>query len=104
VLVGVLALGRPLAAAMGRADTLDHTQPTGGDMRYVYMTLIGLATAAVLLFKFQNLTSVTVTFLTMSVTLPITLFIIAVYVLGMLSGGALWSLLRRWFHGAFERR
>ena len=37
-------------------------------------------------------------------TLPITLFIIAVYVLGMLSGGALWSLLRGWFHGAFERR
>ena len=73
-------------------------------MRCVYVTLIGLATAAVLLFKLQNLTSVTVTFLTMSVTLPITLFIIAVYVLGMLSGGALWSLLRRWFHGAFERR
>jgi uncharacterized integral membrane protein len=73
-------------------------------MRHVYMTLIVLVTAAVLVFKFQNLTSVTVTFLTTSVTLPITLLVFIVYVLGMISGGAVWGLLRTWFHGAFQRR
>ncbi|MGH7358450.1 MAG: DUF1049 domain-containing protein [Candidatus Rokuibacteriota bacterium] len=73
-------------------------------MKKVYMALIVLATAAVLVFKLQNLTSVTVTFLTMSVTLPVTLFILIVYALGMVSGGALWSLLRTAARGAFERR
>ena len=76
----------------------------GGRMRSAYIALIVLVTAAVLVFKLQNLTSVTVTFLTMSVTLPVVLFILIVYVLGMISGGALWSLLRTAARGAFERR
>jgi uncharacterized integral membrane protein len=73
-------------------------------MRYFHIALIVLVTVAVLVFKVQNLSSVTVTFLTMSVTLPVTLFVLIVYVLGMVSGGALWSLLRTAFRGAFERR
>lgn len=73
-------------------------------MRYLYVAAIVLATAAVLLFKFQNLTSVTVNFLTMSVTLPITLFVLLVYVLGMFSGGAVWELLRKSYRGAFSQR
>lgn len=40
----------------------------------------------------------------MSVTLPVTVFILVVYVLGMVSGGALWSLLRTAARGALERR
>ena len=68
------------------------------------MTLIVLVTAAVLVFKLQNLTSVTVTFLTMSVTLPITLLVLIVYVLGMITGGAVWGLLRTWFRGARRQR
>ena len=73
-------------------------------MRNVYIALIVLVTAAVLVFKLQNLTSVTVTFLTMSATLPVTVFILIVYVLGMVSGGALWSLLRTAAREAFQRR
>lgn len=73
-------------------------------MRYLYVAAIVLATAAVLLFKFQNLTSVTVNFLTMSVTLPITLFVLLVYVLGMFSGGAVCELLRKSYRGAFSQR
>jgi lipopolysaccharide assembly protein A len=63
-------------------------------MRYVYIGLVVLVTAAVLLFKVQNLESVTVSFLTMSLTLPLSVAIIAVYFLGMVSGGALIGAMR----------
>ncbi len=55
-------------------------------MRYVYIALIVLLTAVVLLFKFQNLTSVTISLLGMSATLPISVLVIFVYVLGMVTG------------------
>jgi uncharacterized integral membrane protein len=58
-------------------------------MRFVYIGLVVVLTAAVLLFKVQNLESVTVSFLTMSLTLPLSVAIVAVYFLGMVSGGAL---------------
>lgn len=73
-------------------------------MRFAYLVVILLLTAAVLVFTFQNLASVTVTFMNTSVTLPITLLVLVVYVLGMLTGGALWSLFRASYRGAFERR
>jgi uncharacterized integral membrane protein len=53
-----------------------------------------LVTLAVLLFKFQNLDMVTLTFLSMTATMPIAILVILVYVLGMVTGGALLSLLR----------
>jgi uncharacterized integral membrane protein len=69
-------------------------------MRYVYILLIALLTAAVLLFKFQNLETVTVSLLTVSVTLPVSLLVIGVYVLGMFTGGFLVALVRGWIRGA----
>jgi uncharacterized integral membrane protein len=72
-------------------------------MRYVYIALVVLVTAAVVLFKIQNLDTVTVSFLTMSLTMPVSVTIILVYVLGMVSGGALLSVLRLWFQGATRR-
>jgi uncharacterized integral membrane protein len=71
-------------------------------MRYLYLVVFVLVTAAVLLFTLQNLASVTVTFARMRVTSPVALVVIVVYVLGMLSGGALWSLVRKSYRGAFE--
>jgi uncharacterized integral membrane protein len=73
-------------------------------MRYVYMVLVVLGTVAVLLFMVQNLASVTVSFMSARVTMPIWLVVVVVYALGMISGGALWSLLRTSVRGAFERR
>jgi uncharacterized integral membrane protein len=52
----------------------------------------------------QNLASVTVSFMSTRVTMPIWLVVVAVYVLGMITGGALWGLLRASVRGAFERR
>ena len=69
-------------------------------MRYVYIALIVLLTAVVLLFKFQNLNSVTISLLGMSVTLPVSVLVILVYVLGMVTGSALFGLVRRWIRGA----
>ena len=73
-------------------------------MRYLYIVLILLFTAAVLLFKFQNIQSVTVTLLTASVTLPLSVLVIGVYLLGMVSGTMLLSVLRRWMRGAMPHR
>ena len=69
-------------------------------MRYVYLTLLLAAATVVFLFKFQNLDTVTVQFLSSSLTLPLSLLLAAMYVLGMLTGGVVWSILRSWFRGA----
>lgn len=72
-------------------------------MRYVYAGLILVVTAVVLRFNFQNLTSVTVSLFNMSLTMPASLLVIGVYILGMVSGSALFSLLRGWLHGATRK-
>lgn len=68
--------------------------------RYVYMALIALVTILVLSFKFQNLEAVTVSLFAMSITLPASVLVLLVYVLGMLTGGFVLELLRSWTHGA----
>jgi lipopolysaccharide assembly protein A len=73
-------------------------------MRYVYIALVVAVTAIVALFKVQNLESATVSFLSASITLPVSVLVFAVYVLGMLSGGFVLALLRTWVHGAAQSR
>ncbi len=63
-------------------------------MRLVYIALIVLLTVALLMFKFQNLDMVTVTFLSWSASLPMAIWAIVIYVMGMVTGGALLGLLR----------
>ena len=69
-------------------------------MRYIYMALIALFAGVVVLFKFQNLESATVSLLSMSVTLPLSILVALVYVLGMFTGGLLLALVRSWYRGA----
>jgi uncharacterized integral membrane protein len=69
-------------------------------MRYVYIGLIILITLAVVTFKVQNIEAVTVTFLSGSLTLPVAVLILVVYVLGMLTGGMVLSVIRSWVRGA----
>ncbi len=73
-------------------------------MRFVYIGLIVVLTAAVLLFKIQNFETATVSLLSMSVTLPVWLLIVGVYVLGMFTGGFFVSLVRTWVAGARRGR
>ncbi|PTX10600.1 DUF1049 domain-containing protein [Achromobacter mucicolens] len=72
-------------------------------MRYLYIVLIVLLTAMVLSFKIQNFDSVTLTLWTSTITMPTSVLVIGVYVLGMLTGGFLLSLLRSAFRGAASR-
>ena len=72
-------------------------------MRYVYVGLIIVVTAVILMFKIENLTSVTVSLFSMSLTMPVSLLVIGIYLLGMLTGSTLWSLLRGWMHGATRK-
>ena len=73
------------------------------NMKHVYLALLLAMTAVVFLFKFQNLDTVTVQFLSASLTLPLSLLLLAVYVLGMLTGGMLLSMVRSWVRGATSK-
>jgi uncharacterized integral membrane protein len=72
-------------------------------MRFVYIALIVVFTAIVLAFKVQNLEAVTVSLASMSLTMPVSVLVLLVYVLGMLTGGFVVKLLRSWARGAGER-
>jgi uncharacterized integral membrane protein len=69
-------------------------------MRYLYLALIVLVTTAVLTFKLQNLETVTVNFLTASLTMPVSILILVIYVLGMVTGSAALALLKHWVAAA----
>jgi uncharacterized integral membrane protein len=73
-------------------------------MRAVYLAvIIGLAAAAVT-FAIQNLTSVSVSFLGFSVTMPLAILVFVIYVLGAATGGSLFALLRRSYEGSRSSR
>jgi uncharacterized integral membrane protein len=72
--------------------------------RYIYIALIVVISAIVLLFKFQNLENITVSFLSMSMTLPTSLLVIIVYILGMLTGGSLSAFIRTIVSGAKKKQ
>jgi len=73
-------------------------------MRYVYLGLVIVVTAVVLLFTIQNLAAVKVSFLTRSLSLPLSLLVFLAYLLGMMTGGMLWNLLAGWVRGARGNR
>jgi len=72
-------------------------------MRYVYMALIAVFVAVIVLFKVQNLETVTVVLFGASVTLRTSVLVLLIYVLGALTGGSLMALMRTWVHGATRR-
>jgi putative membrane protein len=69
-------------------------------MRYVYATLIAVLIVIVVMFSLQNVSSVTIAFLTMSATLPLALLVVLVYLAGVFTGGSAIALLRSWIQGA----
>ncbi|MGB3582340.1 MAG: LapA family protein [Roseiarcus sp.] len=64
-------------------------------MRWIYLAIVVVFVAALIIFVFQNTQSVDVSFLTLGVTLPLAVLVLVAYVLGALSGGSLYALLRR---------
>jgi putative membrane protein len=73
-------------------------------MRYLYIALIAIVTAVVLLFKVQNMESATVSLFSMSMTMPLSILVLLVYVLGMLTGGMFLALVRTSVSRAWPRK
>jgi uncharacterized integral membrane protein len=64
-------------------------------VRWLYLAIIVIFLAALVIFVLQNTDNVSVSFLSGAITLPLALVVIVAYVLGALSGGSLYALLRR---------
>ena len=72
-------------------------------MRWLYLAIVVLFVAALIIFVFQNTESVSVSFLNGAITLPLAVVVFVVYVLGAMTGGSLYGLLRRSVAGARAR-
>lgn len=68
-------------------------------MRIIHLVLLILFIAAIVVFCVQNLDNVTVKYLTASLTIPMPVLVLLIYLLGMFSGGAVLSFIRRSLHG-----
>lgn len=69
-------------------------------MRWIYLAVIVLFAAATVVFALQNFEIVTVTFLGINARVPLALLAVVVYLLGAVTGGSLFALLRRSYEGS----
>ena len=69
-------------------------------MRWVHIIVIAVFVAVVLIFVFQNLVVVTTAFLGFSLRAPLAIIAVIMYVLGALTGGSLYALLRKSVHAS----
>src|SRR5271165_547 len=91
---GVLARPRELLPSVG-----GHF-PRGSPLRWIYLAIVVVVAAATLIFALQNLQIVSVAFLGLAIAAPLALMIFIVYILGALTGGSLYALLRRSVQGS----
>lgn len=63
-------------------------------MRFLSLAVITVLIAGMVIFALQNLETVTVSFLNLTISSPIALLFAIVYVLGMVTGGSAWALVR----------
>jgi putative membrane protein len=71
-----------------------------GLLRWIYLAIVVLIAAATLIFALQNLQIVSVAFLSSAISAPLALVVFVVYVLGAVTGGGLYALLRRSVKGS----
>lgn len=69
-------------------------------MRWVYLIVIVVFVAIILIFVFQNLGVVTMSFLGFGLRAPLSIIAAFIYVLGALTGGSLYALLRKSVHAS----
>lgn len=69
-------------------------------MRLFYLAVVILFAAAIAIFALQNLERVTMSFLGVNMSAPLAVVTVVVYVLGALTGGGLYALLKRSYTGA----
>lgn len=73
-------------------------------MRWLNTIVIVALVAAILIFAFQNLQTVTVSFLGFSISAPLAVLAIVIYLLGMATGGSAWALVRWAWEGSRRPR
>jgi uncharacterized integral membrane protein len=73
-------------------------------MRWVYLAIVVVFVAATLIFVFQNVAVVTMSFLGLSIHAPLAVLAAVAYILGALSGGSLLALLRKSVQGSRAMR
>ena len=64
-------------------------------MRWLYLIVIIVFVAAIVVFGAQNLEMISMSFLGFSLRAPLALLVVIVYVLGAITGGSLFALLRK---------
>jgi putative membrane protein len=69
-------------------------------MRWFNTAVIVVLAAATLVFAWQNLGQVTVSFLAFRITAPLAVLIVIVYLLGMATGSSAWALFRWAWRGS----
>ena len=72
-------------------------------MRWVYLALLLVIVAIIVVFIAQNYESQTVTFFNQRLTAPLSVYFVAVYFLGMWSGGTVVGFFKRAYQHATER-
>jgi uncharacterized integral membrane protein len=63
-------------------------------MRWVYLVLLLVIVTVIVVFVAQNRESQTVTFFNQRITAPLSIFFVAVYFLGMWSGGTVVGIVK----------
>ena len=69
-------------------------------MRWLHTAVICVFALAVIIFAFQNLDVVTISFLGFSARVPLALLAVGIYLLGTVTGGSLIAMLRQSYAGA----
>jgi lipopolysaccharide assembly protein A len=69
-------------------------------MRWFHIIVVVLFALATGVFAFQNLQTVTLAFLGFSIGAPLALLVVIIYMLGMVTGGSLFALIRRSIAGS----
>jgi uncharacterized integral membrane protein len=64
-------------------------------LRWVYLIIIIVFVAAIVIFGIQNREMVTISFLGFGLRAPLSILAVIVYVLGAITGGSLYALLRK---------
>ena len=72
-------------------------------MRWFYLVVLLVIVTLIVFFLVQNNESETVTFFNRKMTAPLSFFFVAVYFLGMWSGGTVVGLVKRAYRHATQR-
>ena len=73
-------------------------------MRWVYLVLLLAVVAIIVVFAVQNNENTTVQFFGKRLTAPLSWFFVAVYFLGMWTGGTVVGFVKRAYHSATEHK